>query len=196
MANGLNPAPGSLQGTLSAQSLISSLEALRQQQEAELAARTQAAAKAAGQAQQAYTQAAGAPTPGLGGLAAFLPTLLGDIGSVLTETPGPRQVAAEGLATQRASLLKARADNIKALQDVYAQRADEAQKAGDLEATQKFRTSLESLHRQQEIVLANQKRADQAWPRRCSDAVDIVERHARIGEGLIHDRPDLQQMLS
>jgi hypothetical protein len=131
-------------------------EAVRQQQE--LAARTQAATQGAQQAQQAYQQAAAAPPPQLPMADAFVPALLGNLASVISQNPAYQQQGQEQVQQSKAELLKARADNLQALRDAYSQKADEAAKAGDLEAQITARTKMDTFSKLHDEVMANHDR--------------------------------------
>jgi hypothetical protein len=66
-------------------------EAMAQMQAQELAANTQQATDAASQAAQQYQQQAQAPSPDLDPMAAFIPTLLSNIASVIGKEPSYRE---------------------------------------------------------------------------------------------------------
>lgn len=153
------PDYGSLAGTMNPAGVFSLIQAAGAQQAEELARRTQAATQAAGQAQQQYEQAAAAPPPDMG-QQALIPQLFGNIASVIAENPMYSQQAERSVAQQKADAMRARAENLQALQDIYRQRADEAQKAGDLETALNSRTKLESLDKVREQVNTNVARAD------------------------------------
>ena len=42
----------------------------------------------------------------------------------------------------------------------------------------------------------NQKRSDESGTARGGNAIDAVEIYTSVSEGLIHDRPDLQEMFT
>lgn len=139
-------------GTLTPQGVLSQYQALQAAQDEELRKKSAEAAQAASGAAQAYGQAAAAPPPELGLAAQFVPTLLGGLASILQGNQGPNERAQQGIQQSKAALLQARSQNLQALRDVYSQKADEAQKSGDLETTEKYRSKLESLHRSLEVV--------------------------------------------
>lgn len=157
MAQGL--APVTLTGTLEGDQVLLQMQALQQAQQEALAQQTQQATQAAGQAQQAYGQAAAAPAPAPDALGTLLMTLGGNTASILGGTPSYRENAQQNVQRARSEQLQARAQNLQALRDVYSQRADEAQRAGDLETTEKYRRQFETLSKQWEIVNANAQRA-------------------------------------
>lgn len=182
------PDYGSLAGTLDPAGVFSLIQAAGQQQAEELARRTQAATQAGQQAQQQYTQAAAAPPPDQG-LAGMIPQLFGNMASVIAENPMYAQQAERSVERQRADAMKARADNLQALQEIYRQRADEAQKAGDLETALTSRTKLESLDKVREQVTLNVKRADDlaaAEEKKRQEALDRANRlqTSVIGQGV------------
>lgn len=124
-----------------------------------LAQRTTQATSAAQQAGQQYQQAAGAPPAQLAPEDIFLPTLLGNIASVIGQNPDFREQAQENIKASRAELLKSRADNLQAMRDVFSQKADLAQRAGDLETQEKSRLKMEQLSKIHDQVLEQQKQA-------------------------------------
>jgi hypothetical protein len=150
---------GSLTGTLEGDQLLLQMDALAKQQQEALARSTQSAQGQAQQAGQAYTQAAAQPAPTPDAFGALLNTLGGGVASVLQGNQAPAQRAEQRNEQSRAQLLKQRADNLQALGQVYQQKAEEAQKAGDLETTEKYRRQFETLNKQFELVRGNQKRA-------------------------------------
>ncbi len=141
-----------LEGTLSGTDLQTQLEALRQAQQEELARQAQAAAAAGSQAQTEYQQAAAAPPPQLDLASLFVPTLLGNIASTIAQDPSFRERAGQQIQTKQSDLLKARHDNLTALRDVFAQKAEQAKEAGDLEAEEKYRPRIEALSKQLEVL--------------------------------------------
>lgn len=157
------PVPANdLTGTLSGMDVLGLLQAFQQQQGTELQGRTAAATQQAQSAQQAYGSAAAQPPPQLTPGDTFLPGLLGSISSILSGNPTYQQQAEKSATQKQADLLKARADNLQALRDVYSQKAEEAQKAGDLETTEKYRTKLETLSKTYDLVNSNADRAAKA----------------------------------
>jgi len=148
---------GGLSGTLQAQSVLSMMEQLQQRQQEDLAQRSAELEQQASQAQGQYQQAAAAPEPQLDPADVFVPTLLGHIASIIGQDPGFIQRAQEGIKAKKSDLLKARADNLLALRDVYSQKADEAQQAGDLDSTEKYRRQYETLTKTLDTV--NQSRS-------------------------------------
>jgi hypothetical protein len=161
------PTGANLTGTLSGLDVLGLQAALEQQMNEAMASRTGQAADAAGQASQAYQSAAAAPSPQLSPLDQGLPLLLGGVASILQGNQGPTQRAQEGIQTSKAALLKARSENLAALHDVWAQKADEAQRAGDLEAQLKARSSQERVSNTLATVNAE---ADRASRKELSDA--------------------------
>lgn len=150
----------SLQNTMTGEDVLSLMDAEEQRQAEELHQRTQAATAAQAQASQQYTDLAAQPSPQLAPSDVFIPTLLGNLASVIGGTPSYRENAQEGIKNSKAALLKQRADNLQALRDVYMQKADEAQKAGDLEATEKYRTKIETLSKTFDLVNSNAERSN------------------------------------
>lgn len=143
---------GSLAGTLDNAGILTLMDAAQKNQALLLTQKAQEAQAGAQQAQQAYQQAAAAPAPELSAGQRFIPSLLGDVASIIGETPVYRERAQADLAQQQARLMQVRRDNMQALRDLYLQNADEAQKAGDLETTEKYRTKFETLTKAQEVV--------------------------------------------
>lgn len=139
--------------------VLTQLLQAQQEQGSALAQRTSQAQGLATQAQNAYQGAAQAPMPQLTPGDTFLPTLIGGLASVLQGNQGPTDRAQAGIQQKKSDLLKARADNLAQLRDVYSQKADEAQKAGDLETTEKYRTKIETLGKTLDLIKSNADRA-------------------------------------
>lgn len=150
----------SLHNTLTPAGLLSQQEAQRAQQEAELAQRTQQATQASQAATQAYQGAAAAPVPEPSALEQFIPTLLGNTASVLTQDPSFRQHGQEEVRTQRKNLLQTRMDNLTALRDNYSKAAEASERAGDLETSLKHRTRMEMLDKTRQQLNTDRARDD------------------------------------
>jgi len=131
------------------------MDALQQQIAEALAQHTQQATQAAQQAGQQYQQAAQQPAPDLGMFQALIPALFGNVASVLSGNPSYQQEGQQQVKQSRAQLLQQRADNLQALQDVFKQKAEAAQKAGDFEAEATARTKLEALSKTYDLVKQN-----------------------------------------
>ena len=155
MANGL----GSLGGTLTGDQLLTEMERLRREREAQLSASSQAAAEQAGQAQQTYQQAAGQPPPQPAPGDLFAQTLLGNLASVISQNPQYQQNVQTQRQTKQSDLLKARQDNLQSLRDVYMTKAKQAEEAADLEGTEKYRSKIDVLTRQIDILGQRQTNA-------------------------------------
>jgi len=168
---------GTLTGSIEGDDLLMRQEALRQQQQRELQAQTKALGQQAQQAQTDYTQAAGAPPPDLSALA-FLSSLGGGISEVLGNR-GASERAQQNVAQTRSSQLQARAQNLQALRDVALRRAEEAQQAGDLETTEKYRRQYETLAKQGELINSNAKRAQDLEDREFQAEQSRLERVSR-----------------
>lgn len=147
---------GGLSGTLTAQQLLSQMEILRQQQAQELEQHSQQTAQASQAAGGDYQTAVAAPPEQLNPADQFIPTLLSGVASVLTKDPSFRQRAQENMRARQNELLKARAENLQALRDTALQKAEIAQRAGDLEATGKHRMEMEKLDKASEQVALKQ----------------------------------------
>jgi hypothetical protein len=131
------------------------MAALAAQQQS-LANNTQTAQQGAADAAQQYQQAAAAPLPGPD-FGQFLSTLGGNVASILSGNPSYQQNARQDVQQSKAQTFKARAENLQGLQQVAQQKAEQAQRAGDLEAEQKSRKEYETLAKQLEVVQANHK---------------------------------------
>lgn len=154
--------PGvSLNNTLNGLDTQSQADALEQALQAELARRTQEAAAAAAQAGQQYQQAAAAPPPDISPMQAFIPSLLGNIASVIGRDPRYAEQAREDIRQQKAALLQSRAQNLQALRENAAQRADAAQRAGDFENEAKARIQMERLSKVHQQILDTQQNEQQ-----------------------------------
>lgn len=157
---GSAPVPLSLGGTLQGADVLTLLQQAMQEQATALQGRTQAATQAANQAQQEYGNLAAAPSPQLNPLAAMIPALFGNVASVLSGNPEYSKRGQQTVQQSRAGLLKQRADNLAALRETYIQKAEEAQKAGDLEATEKYRSKIETIGKTFDLVQSNYDRAN------------------------------------
>lgn len=133
-----------LQGTLTADDILSQAEALRRQQEAMLAQRTQAATQQAQQAQQAYGDAAAQPPAQLDPNDQFVQTLIGNLASTIGGEPSYREKAQENIKLSKVSLIQQRKANLEALQGAAEQSAKAAAEAGDHEQEIKIRSQIES----------------------------------------------------
>jgi len=147
----------SLMGTLSGLNPQTLSEALIEQQRSELASNVARALEEAQGAGQEYQEAAAAPPPQLAPGAEFLPALFGNIASVLAQTPEYRQRAQEGIQQQKAMLLQTRAQNLQALRDVYQQKAEAAQRLGDMETQEKARVKHEQISKLYDQILDSQR---------------------------------------
>ena len=139
------PYQPSLDNTLQGMDPNTLAQALEQQLQQAMAQRTQDATQSAQQAEGQYAQAAAAPPPNLSVLQQFLPTLLGNIASTISQDPGYRERAQQGMKDERQSLMQARAQNLTSLRDVWSQRAEAAKNAGDFEAEADFRLKHEKI---------------------------------------------------
>jgi len=143
----------SLQGTLTPEGVLSVLQAEQQRQEKELAQRTAQATQEAQQASTAFSGAAAAPVQEPDALAQFLPQLLGNVASVLGRTPAYREQGEATVAERRKNLKQQRMDNLSALKSIWDQKADAAQKAGDLESSLNARAKSEQLAKTLDVML-------------------------------------------
>lgn len=151
----IGPVDPSLIGTMSQGALVTLMERLRQENEQALQEHTRLATEQADQAKQQMQQAVQAPPEQPNPQAEFLQTLVGNTASVLGGNKTYAEHAQAGIQSERAGLMAKRKENLAHLQDVYKVKAEEAQKAGDLEATEKYRGRLESLHKQIDLVNDN-----------------------------------------
>lgn len=150
---------GGLSGTLSANQVLSEMERLQRLNQEALARQAQAASQGSQEATSAYQQAAAEPAPQLNPADIFLPTLVGNIASILGGNPDYRQSAQEGIKQKRSELLQARAQNLQALRDTATQKAELAQRAGDLEAQAKAHGDVERLNKTLDVILKQQEQA-------------------------------------
>lgn len=139
------------------QAILQQLQALSQTPNPNLEAANQQAAGA----QQAYVGAAAQPPPQLDLAALLVPGLLNNVASVISGNPSYAENAQSDLKTRKSDLLKVREQNLQALRDTYLQKADQAQKLGDLDATEKYRAKLETLSKTHEGLL-QQLRLDES----------------------------------
>lgn len=133
---------GALPGTLQGNDSLTSLQAQEDQNQQALAQQAKQAADQASQAGQQYGNAAAAPPPDVGG-AAFIPTLVGNIASTLTENQAPAQRAAQRIRDQQGDLMEARRGNLEALKALYERKALAAEQLGHDAEAEKARLSHE-----------------------------------------------------
>lgn len=192
----------SLSGSMSAMDVIGELERLQAEQAAGLAQRTQALQQSAGAAEGAYTQAAAQPPPQLDAMSAFLPALFGNIASVISQNPSYRENAQQTVQQRRGDLLLSRQQNLQALRDVYSQKADEAQRAGDLETVEKYRGKFETLGKTLELINsqmdrdAAQKRAETAANAKEDSIIKLSPGGLKIAAKLYSETAQLPQRSS
>lgn len=180
MPFGINPVQ--IDNTLSGLDANTLAQALAQQQAQELAARAQQATQAASQAGQQYGELASAPPPDIMAQQAFLPTLIGNIASVISQNPDYRKRTQDQLDEQRKTLLDARARNLTQLRDVYSQQAEAARQAGNLEAEQKARTQHDRISGALEQVLENQRQQNRLDLQKLQGQQSLQEIAARGSE--------------
>jgi len=149
--------PGFLMNTLNGMSVQTPKDGLEEELLRAAAARTQQMTQEASSAQQQYQQQASAPPPQLGAMETFVPTLLSNIAAVLGRDPSYRDRNHQNLGQQRQALLQSRAQNLQSLRDIYAQKAEAAQRSGDMEATEKFKLQQEKMSKLQEQILETMK---------------------------------------
>lgn len=136
-----------LQGTMTENDVLTMAEAFAAEQQKQLAARSAQTAAAEQQAQNNYTGAAAAPIPQPTPWQQALPLIAGNISSLLLGgDQAPMERGRQEVQRTRGELLKQRADNLQALQDVWMHKADLARRAGDTEAELKARTQWEKIH--------------------------------------------------
>lgn len=169
---------GTADGTLTPEGVLSRYQALQAVHDEELRRKTAEAAQAASGAAQAYGQAAAAPPPELSLGAQFIPTLLSGLASVISQNPSYQKNAREQIAQQKEDLFKARAQNLQSLRDVYMQKADQAQKQGDLETDLKYKEKIHTLDKTMEAVL--EKQSQQGLMNRQNQAQQAANERARI----------------
>jgi hypothetical protein len=187
MSVGLPGVPGMLTDSLQGMSVLTMMQQLQQRQQEELMKRSQEAESAASSAQQSYQQAAGEPAPQVGGMEALIPTLLGNVASVIAQDPSYRQRGQETVKQKQSDLLKARGDNLQALRDIYSQKAEAAQRAHNLEDAEKYRGQFEKVSNTMEQIaqrhanavelenIRQQNRKDLADARGGNEPLEIIE---------------------
>lgn len=151
-----------------------------------LAEQTRAASTAAQQAETAYQGAASAPLPSMPLLAAAIPSLFSTLASHFTKDPSWRQGQQEMAQQGRAETLKARADNLQALRDVWAQKAAAAKEAGDTESELKSRMQMESLSKRYDLLQQELDRQSRMEITKAEQAGD--EKRALITAAALEDR--------
>jgi hypothetical protein len=149
-----DPTGKDITGTMSGldmNGLIQAMALQQAQQQAQLSQQTQQANQQATQAQGQYQQAQQQPEP-FNPLAGLLPALLGNVASVLSQKPEYSQRGAQTAQVTRGEMLQKRADNLQQLHDAFVKKADEAKKAGDLEAETKNRNAAELNAKRMELL--------------------------------------------
>lgn len=152
--------PASLDNTLQGADVQTQQDAMMQALQEALAQHTAEATRAAQQAGQQYQQAAGAPVPQPSPLDVLIPTLFGNVASVIGRKPEYAEQGQASVKQQRADLLKSRADNLQALRDTWEVKAQAAKQAGDLEAEQTALAKKEQLTKTLQQVLESQRHAN------------------------------------
>jgi hypothetical protein len=153
--------PG-LEGTLQGQQVVDPRAAMAQQESDMLAALMQQAAQAqqgAGEAAGQYQQAAQAPVEQVSGTAAFLPTLLSNVASIMGQNPEYAKGNREQLSQKNEALLEKRKTNLQALRDRYSTLAEHADKLGNIEAEAKWRTKAASIDREHDRLMQTEREA-------------------------------------
>lgn len=175
----------SLVGTLGPEGLLSLMEAQNAETQADLATQTAEAGRQASSAQGAYQGLAAAPPPSVGG-AGFVPQLFGNVASVLSEDPSYAQRGAATVKGMQDDLMTTRRENLQSLRDIYSQRAQLFEKAGDLEQAEKLRAKHESVSKAMEVMLQKQRMdatATESKDKRTFEAGESAkDRRARIAE--------------
>jgi len=171
-------------------------QAAEEEERQRLGANTAQAAAAAQQAAGAYQGAAEAPVPELGMLEQFIPALLGNVASVIAQDPSYRQRGQEQIKESRAALLQSRAQNLQALRDIWGQKAEAAQKAGDLEAEATARQKREQISKIYEVVSQNAEYASRLKLQEAGQAASLEQiRERQRGEmAQIHEGARQQRL--
>jgi hypothetical protein len=124
---------------------------------AALSQQSQAAQGAATQAGNTYQQAAAAPPPSLGGLSAFLPTLLSNVASTIGQNPDYSRSTQAGLEERKKTLFDARTQNLTDLRDKYNTLAEHASKLGNVEAEANWRAKIAQIDHKHDQLMEDQK---------------------------------------
>lgn len=156
----LTPADfATLQNTLGPMGVLTQMEAERATQAEQLAQRSREAQTAAGQAGQAYQEAAAAPSPNVAPNEELINSLTGGLSQILGNQ-GAAQRANQRTRDTRSALMQARSDNLTALRDSWSQKAQFADKAGDLEEKLKAQGKMEQLDKTLTQLNMDRGRAD------------------------------------
>lgn len=147
----------SLTGTMNGMDVQTQYEALQKELAARAAQEREAANQQAQQALMGYQQQAAAPPPQLSPSDTFIPTLIGNIASVLSQDQGFRQRAQEGIRSQRQDLMTARVQNLQALRDNFTMKAQAAEEAGDTAEAEAARLKVEQLSKTADQLLEQQR---------------------------------------
>lgn len=125
-------------------------------------AQAAAAQQQATQAGSAFSQAAQAPAPTLSPMATFLPSLLGNVASIIGQQPAYREEAQQSLGQKQKELLTRRSEHLKALEAQYESRADAARQLGNKAAELEAQVKRDQVLRQHQQVLKSQEQQAQA----------------------------------
>jgi len=154
----LDPAAfATLQNTMTEGALKSYMERAAAETQKQLQQTTTAATQEAQSASQDYLNAAQQPVPEPDALAQFVPSLLGNIASVISQNPSYREQAQKDIHEKRQDLRQKRADNLLALKDMWDTKARLASSAGDREAEINARLKVEQLSKIAEQMLETQR---------------------------------------
>jgi hypothetical protein len=141
--------------------------------------RTEQAQQQAQQALSQYQGTAQAPPAQLSPLDTFLPTLVGNIASVIAQDPTYRQHGHEEVKRRQSELLKNRADTLQALQDNYNQKAKAALDAGDNQAHEEALLAKEKVSNAYQKVLDAQKAENDRTAAKTKQGYDLARDKAK-----------------
>ncbi len=143
---------------------------------AALHGQVQSAQQDASQAGQQYTDAASAPPPANNPFAELAGNLLPKVASIVSRDPSYAKQGHQDLQDQHTELMQRRVQTLKSLADQYSQKADAAEKLGNLEAQQKFKELEDKALRENMRILADMKGiyANKAVDTRTQSAEDIA----------------------
>jgi hypothetical protein len=142
---------GAMQGTLGGQT---SLQAQQDQEQQGVVDQANQAAQAAS---QAYQGAAAQPTPDLGPMAGFIPTLFGNTASIISGNPEYARQGHETVVQRQKDLADARLSNLQALRDQFDQKARAAEQLGNTEMANEARMKQEQFSKAMEAILQQQQ---------------------------------------
>ncbi len=164
---------------------------------AALHGQVQQAQQGAEQAGQQYQDAANAPPPQNNPFADLIGRLAPQTASIVSGNPEYAKQGHQDLQDQHTELMQRRVQTLKSLADQYSQKADAAEKLGNLEAQQKFKELEDKAMREQMKLLVGMKGSIQERIATGHDDTSITNTNTRTGSaetiGAGHDAAGIER---